>query len=363
MEEKIAALVISKYLKKGNMARCLRDILPGAHLSQKQRENVANIVHTVVRWKKLFEHIIQTQNLPLSAETFVKLVKNGAQSDARSYPFPYRYSCSSYVADILKDHEDWAVYLNETPPTTLCVNFNKSTREEVLSFLKRDSLVAEPSVLPTAIHTTSIAKYSNVVQKRFAHVQDESSQLVSFLTAFLGESFFDYCAGNGGKSLAIASITTNKKYLDAYEINEIKRATLKQRCNEYNAKVHVQDAVPPQTFDVVLVDAPCTGLGAARRNPEAKYIDSVGSLPEKQISLLGQAAMNVKPGGFLLYSVCTITPEETTSVIKTFLDTNIFSLNSVEEFPNKKYLEDDSYGYITKIPQGDLFFVAILKKP
>jgi 16S rRNA (cytosine967-C5)-methyltransferase len=363
MEEKIAALVIAKYLKKGNMARCLRDILPGAHLSRKQREDVADIVHTMVRWRRLFEQIIQTQNLPFSAETFVKLVKNRAQKDAKSYPFEYRFSCSSFVADILRNHQDWAEYLNQTPPTTLCVNYNKSTTEEVISLLNNDSLVAERSVLPTALLTTSVAKYSTVIQKQFALVQDESSQLISFLTAFLGDSFFDYCAGNGGKSLAIGSITRNTKQLDAFEMNEKKRATLKKRCSEYNAQVRVHDVIPKQIFDVVLVDAPCTGLGAARRNPEAKYIDNLGDLPEKQIALLKQTAMNVKSGGFLLYSVCTITPEETTTVIKTFLDTNRFSLESVEEFPFKKYLQDESYGFVTKVPQGDLFFIAVLKKP
>ncbi len=179
MEEKVAAQVITKYLKKGNMARCLRDILPSANLSKKQREDIADIVHTVVRWKRLFEHIIETRGLRVSAETYVKLAREGAQADASSYPFEYRYSCSSYVASILKDHGDWAEYLNETPPTTLCVNFNKSTIDDVISELQQESLPAERSLLPTALLTTSISKYSKVIQERFAHVQDEKQSACS----------------------------------------------------------------------------------------------------------------------------------------------------------------------------------------
>jgi len=362
MEEKVAAQVIAKYLKKGNMARCLRDILPSANLSKKQREDIANIVHAVVRWKRLFTHIIETRGLPDSAETYVKLAREGAQADAASYPFEFRYSCSSYVASILKDHGDWAEYLNEAPPTTLCVNFNKSTTDEVISLLHQDSLAAERSVLPTALLTTSIGKYSKVIQERYAHVQDESSQLVAFLATFLGNSLFDFCAGNGGKSLAIASMTKNKKKLHAYEINTTKRTTLKQRCCEYDANVIVEDTVPKNKFNLVLVDAPCTGLGAGRRNPEAKYVEGAEDLPQTQLSLLSQAAINVKPGGLLFYAVCTITPEETSNVIETFMNNNKFSLLQIEEFPYTKYLLKNSHGFITALPRGDLFFISVLKK-
>lgn len=362
MEDKVAAQVITKYLKKGNMARCLRDILPSSNMSKKQRENIADIVHTVVRWKRLFEHIIETRGLPGSAEMYVRLAREAAQTNASSYPFEYRYSCSSYVASILKDHGDWAEYLNETPPTTLCVNFNKSTPDEVISLLQQDSLPAERSLLPTALLTTSVSKYSKVIQERFAHVQDENSQLVSFLSAFLGNSLFDFCAGSGGKSLAIASLTKNKKKLHAYEINSTKRTILKQRCSEYNANVIVEETVSKSKFDLVLVDAPCTGLGAARRNPEVKYIDGAGVLPETQVSLLTQAAVNVKPGGFILYAVCTMTPEETVKVIETFKNMNRFSLVQAEGFPYNKFLLKDTNGFITALPRGDLFFISVMKK-
>jgi 16S rRNA (cytosine967-C5)-methyltransferase len=362
MDEKIAARIILKYLKKGNMARCLRDILPSSDLSKEQREKIAELIHDVVRWKKLYEHIMEIRGLNPSPENYVKLAINGSQAYASSYPFEYRYSCSSYVAHILKNHAEWAEFLNETAPTTLCVNFNKSTIDDVKSILRQETLPAEPSFLTTAIITNSISKYSNVIKQHFAHVQDESSQLVSLLATALGESIFDYCAGNGGKSLAMASITKNKKKLYAYEMNPIKRTTLKRRCVEYNANVTIEDNPSRKKYDIVFVDAPCTGLGAARRNPEAKYIESSGNLPQIQLSILNKAAENVNTGGTLFYVVCTITPEETTQVIQTFIKKKGFTLTSFNELPYKEFFLRNKYGAFSILPRGDVFFLSVLKR-
>jgi 16S rRNA (cytosine967-C5)-methyltransferase len=362
MDEKIAARIIIKYLKKGNMARCLRDILPASDLSKEQREKIAELIHDVVRWKKLYEHIMEIRGLKPSPENYVKLAMSHSQTYASSYPFEYRYSCSSYVAHVLKNHEEWAEFLNETPPTTLCINFNKSTVDEVMSILHQETLTAEHSLLRTAIITSSISKYSNVIQQHLAHVQDESSQLVSLLTTALGESIFDYCAGNGGKCLSIASITKNRKNLYAYEMNPVKRTTLKRRCIEYNANVTIEDNPSKKKYDTVLVDAPCTGLGVARRNPEVKYIESPGNLPKIQLSILNKAAENVKTGGTLFYVVCTMTPEETTQVIQTFIKKKEFTLSSFNDLPYKEYLLTNKYGSFSTLPRGDVFFLSVLKR-
>jgi 16S rRNA (cytosine967-C5)-methyltransferase len=361
MEEKVAVRVIIKYLKKGNMARCLRDILPSAGLTLQQREEVADVVHTVVRWKKLYSQMIHSRGLQDNAESYVDLALEGAHIDAASYPFEDRYSCSSYVASILQGHEEWAAYLNTTPPTSLCVNYNKSSPDEVITILTQENLPVERSILPTALRSTSASKYSMAVKQRFAHVQDESSQLVSFLTTSQGHSIFDFCAGNGGKSLAIASMTKNGKTLHAFETNASKRVTLKRRCDEYDAAVLVEDQPSGKQYDLVLVDAPCSGLGAARRNPEVKYIDTIDSYPGTQLSILTAAAENVKQGGLLFYAVCTITPEETAQVIQTFLKKNTYTVLPVEHLPYKEYLHQTANGAFTVLPHGDLFYLSLLK--
>lgn len=362
MIETVATRVVTKYLKKGNMARCLRDILPSAGLSKKQREDIAEIVHDVVRWKKLYEYIIDNQGLKKDPKIYVKLAMSGAHADAHSYPFEYRYSCSSYVAAILKEYSDWAEFLNERPPTALCVNLNTTTVSDVMNILHEEQIPSERSIIETAILTTSVSKYSQVIQQRLAHVQDEGSQLISSLTVSLGDTIFDFCAGNGGKSLAIASLSKNTKNLSAYELNATKRATLRQRCLEYKTDITIEDHPPKKEFDVVLVDAPCTGIGAARRNPEAKYVEEPGDLPQTQLSILKEAATYVKTNGILFYAVCTITPEETTQVIQQFTEKNKFTTDPLNDIPYTEYLQKTKNGAFTKLPRADLFFISLLHK-
>jgi 16S rRNA (cytosine967-C5)-methyltransferase len=359
--EQVATQVVSKYLKKGNMARCLRDILPSSMLPKEKRETVAEIVHSVVRWKKLYDHILDTRATEPTPRLYVQLAIEGAEAGASSFPFEYRYSCSAYVAGVLRDHTDWAGYLNETPPTTLCVNLNKSSPQQVMTQLHEEQIFAERSVLDTAILTSSVSKYSTMLQQRFAHVQDESSQLVAYLAASYGESIFDFCAGSGGKSLTMASLHRNTKHLFAYDTNAAKRTTLTKRCDEYGARVKVEQTIPVKTFDVVLVDAPCTGLGAARRNPEAKYVENADEFPSTQLSILRQAAENVRGQGYLVYSVCTITPEETTDVIQQFVGHTDFSLAPFTSTLTP-WLQPTKQGAFTVLPRGDLFFVAVLHR-
>ncbi|MDH7518122.1 MAG: RsmB/NOP family class I SAM-dependent RNA methyltransferase [Candidatus Thermoplasmatota archaeon] len=362
MINKIATKIIDKYLEKGNMSRCLRDILPSSNLTLEQRDNVAEIVHDVVRWKKLYDYIIKERGIKKLPETYVQLAVVKAQMVSKPLPFDYKYSCSEYVAKILKKRESLAEYLNERPPTTLCVNLNKSNKEEIIKTLYEEKLPAMQSKLETAVLTTSNGRYSSAIKNRYAHVQDESSQLISYMAVKLGNSILDFCAGNGGKSLSMASITKNKKTLHAYDVNQKKRVTIKQRAMEYNANIIVEDELPRKKFDVTLVDAPCTGIGAARRNPEAKYVEEPGDFPKTQLDILENAAKTVNEEGFILYSVCTITPEETRDVVETFSKQNQFKIVGLNKNPYSKFLIKNKYGAFTNIPGGDLFFVSILQK-
>jgi len=360
--DKIATKIIAKYLEKGNMSRCLRDILPLSNLTLEQRDNVAEIVHDVVRWKKLYDNIIRERGINKIPETYVQLAIVKAHMGAKDIPFDYKYSCSEYLAKILKKREALAKYLNERPPTTLCVNLNKSSPVEVIDLLRKEKLPAEQSQLETAVLTTSNGRYSSAIKNRYAHVQDESSQLISHLAVNLGDSILDFCAGNGGKSLTIASITKNKKTLHSYDINPKKRETIKQRGLEYNANLVVEEEPPKKKFDVIIVDAPCTGVGAARRNPEAKYVEGPGNFPQIQLDILKDAAKTVNKEGIILYSVCTITPEETKDVVENFTKQNQFKIIGLNNNSYSKLLMKNKYGAFTNVPGGDLFFISILQK-
>jgi 16S rRNA (cytosine967-C5)-methyltransferase len=262
----------------------------------------------------------------------------------------------------LEEYGEWVDYLNERPPTTLCVNFNKTTPDQVMNLLQEDHIFSKRSILDTAILTSSVGKYSKVLQQRYAHVQDENSQLIAHLAASLGERIFDFCAGNGGKSLAMASLSRNTKQLSAYDTNAAKRAILAKRCIDYGASVRVEESIPATMFDVVLVDAPCTGLGAARRNPEAKYVENPNDFPNTQLSILQQAERNVRKHGFLLYSVCTITPEETNEVIHQFTKHADCSVTTLTNVIHKEFLQPTKQGAFTVLPHGDLFYLSLLRK-
>lgn len=357
----IAIKVISKYLKKNQMAMCLRDILPSSNLSLEERQNVADIANNVVRWKRLYDNILDEIGLTKSPEAYVNLALENKQNDWSTDNFEIKYSISSYVASILKNKQDWIKYLNEKPPTTLCVNFNKSNTEEVIKILETEKLPAEKSNLETAILTSSIGRYSTVVKKNFAHVQDESSQLIAYITVSLGDNILDFCAGNGGKSLSIASISRNKKKLYAYDINFQKRLTLERRIKEFNADILIIEKPSNIKFDVVLVDAPCTGIGAARRNPEAKYIDGPEKYPETQQKILEEAAQKVKPNGFIFYTVCTFTPDETQEVVKKFSKEKEFKISNLNKTAYSQFLNKTRYGAYIFLPKGDIFFISILK--
>ena len=362
MIDKVATKVIAKYLEKGNMSRCLRDILPSSKLTLEQRDNVAEIVHDFIRWKKLYDHIIEERDIAKLPEIYVQLAVVKAQTGAKSLPFDYRYSCSGYVAKILKKRESLAKYLNERPPTTLCSNLNKSSTKEVINILNEEKLPASLSKLETAVLTTSNGRYSSAIKNRYAHVQDESSQLISYIAANMGDNILDFCAGNGGKSLTMASITRNKKNLHSYDLNLKKRTTIRQRSMEYNANLVVEDKPPKKKFDVILVDAPCTGIGAARRNPEAKYVEGPGDFPQIQFGILNDAARMINDEGIILYSICTITPEETKDVVEKFSKQKNFKIIGLNNHPYSELLIKNKYGAFTNIPGGDLFFISMLQE-
>jgi 16S rRNA (cytosine967-C5)-methyltransferase len=362
MNDKIAIRILSKYLRKGNMSRCLRDVLPSSKLDLKEREEIAGLIHDIVRWKRLYDKILEDSGYEKTPESYIKISRGEYNIDKGRFTdrLELRYSCSDYIADILKDKLEWAEYLNTNPETALCVNFNKSHTTEVIKILKKEDLPSIRSELESTVITSSLARYSSVISNHYAHIQDESSQLIAYMADNYGRSILDLCAGNGGKSLAIASISRNKKEISAYEIDNKRRATLKKRCFDYNANVKIHDKKPDDRYDVVLVDAPCTGVGAARRNPEAKYVNGAGDYPELQYKLLDEAFRLIEKDGVVLYTVCTFTPEETVDLIKRYTEERgVKPLTPPSHY--SRFLIDTEIGYFTKMPHGDIFYISILR--
>ncbi|MCC6547630.1 hypothetical protein IT570_10730 [Candidatus Sumerlaeota bacterium] len=211
-------------------------------------------------------------------------------------------------------------------------------------------------------------------------VEDEGAQIVSQLTgAREGDAVLDLCASPGGKTSNIADIgRRNFKRLVACDVNDQKLA----RLHDTLKRLHLMDLVTTRlagdalreerenTFDVVLVDAPCSALGTMRRHPEVRWKRSARDLrilAKQQQEILGSAARFVKPGGALVYSVCTFTRTETDSVVDRFLAGNksFSAAGAPDDIPFDVKIYEAGEGRWRTAPHRngcDGFFVARMRK-
>jgi 16S rRNA (cytosine967-C5)-methyltransferase len=224
----------------------------------------------------------------------------------------------------------------QPPPLDLRVNPIKTTREATLAALKALGLRAEPTRLaPQGIRLQerlSLARLPGLKTGEI-EIQDEGSQLVALLLdARPGERVVDFCAGAGGKTLAVAAQMKNKGHIVACDVNEarLKRcAERHRRAGLHNVETRLLASETDRWvkrhkagFDRVLVDAPCSGTGTWRRNPDARWrAPELGleALVALQARILASAARLVKPGGRLVYATCSVLCEENEAQVASFL--------------------------------------------
>lgn len=228
--------------------------------------------------------------------------------------------------------------LAERAPVDLRVNALKAEREKVLKALARFDAAPTPYA-PHGIRLPpprGIARQPNVEAepghaKGWFEVQDEGSQIAAALSGASPRlQVLDLCAGAGGKTLAMAAAMRNTGQIYAYDASRIQLRPIFDRLKRAGAR-NVQvlpggeeaalDALGPR-FDVVFVDAPCTGSGVWRRRPDAKWRVRPTALAERQAEqarVLERAAGLVKPGGRLVYVTCSVLPEENTDSVASFL--------------------------------------------
>jgi len=229
-----------------------------------------------------------------------------------------------------------AAALNQRAPLTVRANLLKNTREELIATLRAEGSRVEPTRLsPWGVIFTG---RTNVFSLRafkggLFEVQDEGSQLIALACeARPGQLVVDACAGAGGKTLALASEMRNKGRLVACDRDGRRLDELRPRARRDGAHNWEARAVPESSdariadlreqADVVLVDAPCSGLGALRRNPDARWRlnpEEVDSFPPRQRQILERYAGLVKPGGRLVYATCSINRAENEDVRAAFL--------------------------------------------
>lgn len=269
----------------------------------------------------------------------------------------------------------------------LRVNTIKGTHEEVLAKMLAENINNENVMTampysPIGIRMPNrlgISKHVLFTEGKI-EVQDEGSQILSYLVApKRGQMVADLCAGAGGKTLALGALMRNTGRLYAFDVSEKRLNNLGKRLKRSGlSNLHAQVINNENDlklkrlngkFDRVLVDAPCSGLGTLRRNPDLKWRQTeqdVIELNKKQTNILARAAKLTKAGGRLVYATCSLLSEENESVAEAFLASHPdFSLIPANEVLAQQQINLDTGKYLNLLPHlhgTDGFFAAVFER-
>jgi len=237
-------------------------------------------------------------------------------------------------AELGKKWDKELTELNKQARVILRVNSLKTTKKELQHLLRLEEIETEE--IANAPHALMLVERKNVFltdafKRGLFEVQDASSQLVApFLDVKPGQKVVDTCAGAGGKTLHLASLMENKGQIIAMDIYGHKLAELKKRAKRDGAhNIETRTIEGTKSIkklkgkaDRVLIDAPCSGIGVLKRNPDSKWklnADFLDRIRKTQAEILDKYATMVKPGGKLVYATCSILPSENENQVKAFL--------------------------------------------
>lgn len=265
----------------------------------------------------------------------------------------------------------------------LRVNTIKATREDVLQRFQSESTeIAETPYSPIGLRMAqkmTISRHPFFMDGKI-EVQDEGSQLLAHLVApRRGEMVADFCAGAGGKTLAMGALMRNSGRLYAFDVSEKRLSNLGQRLKRSGLSNLFSQVIQSEAdaklkrlqgkFDRVLVDAPCSGLGTLRRNPDLKWRQTerdVSELVVKQTSILDRASRLVKANGRLVYATCSLLADENESIAEAFLAAHPdFTLVPAGQILAQQHITLDTGDYLKLFPhlhQTDGFFAAVFEK-
>ena len=328
-------------------------------LGPRERATLAETVYTVLRKKLLFDHLAPSGSGPKERRLAIlgfhgprDFLKSALTEQEKNWldqcdainPADlmerHRHNLPEWLVQPLKDQlgdEFWplAESMAQNAPLDLRVNVLKEKRAEVQKELARAAIksVATPySPWGLRIEGKPALTKLDAFTRGAIEVQDEGSQLLALLLdAKRGEMVVDFCAGAGGKTLAIGATMRSTGRLYAFDVSAHRLDALKPRMarsglsNIHPAAIaHERDERIKRLagkIDRVLVDAPCSGLGTLRRNPDLKWRQSAKAVQElvvKQAAILESAARLLKPGGRLVYATCSILPQENEAIAEAF---------------------------------------------
>jgi 16S rRNA (cytosine967-C5)-methyltransferase len=343
----------------------------------------------ILLWLGRFRGISQRELDPLIPPRDRDILAALKSKSLESAPLDVQAELPDWVVEKLRaDMPDEAILnlgraLQQPAPMDIRVNTVKSSRESLLAALEKNGIAAQPTdYSPTCLRVIGHPDLSKLAAFKSGEmeVQDEGSQLLAILVgARRGEMVADLCAGAGGKTLALGAQMSSSGRLYAFDINEKRLSRLSPRLKRSGlSNVTPQWIVSENDtrlkrlagkLDRVLVDAPCSGLGTLRRNPDLKFRQSpqtVASLTKTQASLIRAGARLLKPGGWLVYATCSVLPEENRAIVTSFLAEHPeFHLHPAREALASQRISLDTGDYLELNPAlhgTDGFFAAVLVK-
>jgi 16S rRNA (cytosine967-C5)-methyltransferase len=329
-------------------------------LGARERHALAETVYAVLRRRLLLQHLAQAGSGPL-ARRLVLLGWQGERAaleraisppeadwlarvsaiDVASLAPRLRHNLPDWVAQPLAaelgdaEFEALAARLLEPAPLDLRANVLLGDRKAAQAALAEEGVQADPTPWsPWGLRAEGKPALNRLAafERGLVEVQDEGSQLLALLTgAARGEMVVDFCAGAGGKTLALGAMMRNTGRLYAFDTSDHRLAALKPRLarsglsNVHPAAIaHERDDRVRRLagkIDRVLVDAPCSGLGTLRRNPDLKWRQSpqaVAELAVRQQAILAAAGRLLRPGGRLVYATCSLLRSENEDIAEAF---------------------------------------------
>ena len=352
-EGEYADKIVAKALKK--------DLRWGA----KDRKFVAETIYEIVRWKRLYAEIAEVKE-PYNREDLWRMFAVWAV--LRGYPIPDwtqlegtpnrrikgRFEELSKIRKYRESIPDWMDELgakelgealwtkeisaqNEQAKVILRVNTLKTTKEKlraILMDLDIDTEIVKEYPQALVLKERANVFMTDAFKEGFFEVQDASSQMVAeMLDVEPGMRVIDTCAGAGGKTLHIANLMENKGQLIAMDLYESKLKQLKIRAKRngvFNVEYRIIDSTKVikklhEKADRILIDAPCSGLGVLKRNPDAKWKlqpEFIDNIKQIQADILERYSKMLKPGGKMVYATCSVLPSENENQVALFLQNN-----------------------------------------
>jgi 16S rRNA (cytosine967-C5)-methyltransferase len=385
-------------------------------LGPRERHSLAETTYEVLRQRLLYQHLARIEADPTNTREaerrLAMLAWQGNQAfmraalaaheqqwlakvqavDRSALPDKLRHNLPDWIANPLREQLGDAFWplvqaLNTSAALDLRVNTLKAKREAVQAQLKEAGIEAEPTPYsPWGLRVAGKPALQQLAlfKRGDVEVQDEGSQLLVLLTqARRGEMVVDFCAGAGGKTLALGAAMRNTGRLYAFDVSGGRLSALKPRLarsglsNVYPAQIaHERDERIKRLagkIDRVLVDAPCSGLGTLRRNPDLKWRQSPRSVEElraKQAAILDSAARLLKPGGTLVYATCSLLESESEQIAHGFGQAHPeFETVPVSEVLGRAQVQDhsglDRGGFMRLWPhvhKTDGFFAAVWQR-